>query len=90
LSTMTGMRPFGSSLRNLVKGCDISKQCGDGCYRWGWRRDEPFFLLLVGHDVDDGGGPFGAVGVFELLEQNLDGLAVGCVHGDQVDALGVL
>lgn len=49
-----------------------------------WRciSDEPFFLLLVGHDVDDGGGPFGAVGVFELFEQDLDGLAVGRVHGD--------
>ena len=50
----------------------------------------PIFLLLVGHDVDDRGGPLGAVDVLELLEQDLDGLAVGGVHGDEVNAFGIL
>jgi hypothetical protein len=50
----------------------------------------PIFLLLVGHDVDDRGGPLGAVYVLELFKQDLDGLAVGSVHGDEVDTFGVL
>lgn len=51
---------------------------------------EPLFLLLVGHDVDECSGPLGSVGVLELLEQDLDGLAVGSVHGDEVNAFGIL
>ena len=51
---------------------------------------EPVLLLLVGEDVDEGGGPLDAVGVFEFFEEDLDGLAVGGVHGDEVKAFGVL
>jgi hypothetical protein len=43
--------------------------------------------LLVGHDVDLGGGPLGAVEVGELLEHDLDFLAVGRGLGDEVEAL---
>jgi len=51
---------------------------------------KPFFLLIVGHDVHKRGGPLGAIGVLELLEQDLDGLAVGRVHSDQMNAFGIL
>lgn len=51
---------------------------------------EPFLLLLIGHDVDERGGPLGAIGVFELLEEDLNCLAVWSVHGDEVDALCIL
>jgi len=43
----------------------------DGDSAIGVQAQEPVFLLLVGHDVDQGGGPFGAVGVFELFEHDL-------------------
>ena len=65
----------------------------DGDAAVGVQAQEPVFLLLVGHDVDEGGGPGDggrAVGVFELLEHDLHGLAVGGVHGEEVEALGVL
>ena len=52
--------------------------------------EEPVFLLIVGHDVHERSGPLGAIGVLELLEQDLDGLSVGRVHRDEMDALGVL
>jgi hypothetical protein len=52
--------------------------------------EEPVFLLVVGHDVHERGGPLGAVRVLELLEEDLDGLSVGRVHCDEVDAFGVL
>lgn len=51
---------------------------------------EPLLLLLVGHDVDECGCPLSAVGVLELFEQDLDGLSIGGVHGDEVDAFGIL
>jgi hypothetical protein len=46
--------------------------------------------LLIGHDIDERGGPFGAIGVLELLEQDLDSLAVGSVHSDEVNTFGIL
>lgn len=52
--------------------------------------EEPVFLLVVGHDVHERGGPLGAVRVLELLEEDLDGLTVGRVHCDEMNALGVL
>lgn len=51
---------------------------------------EPILLLLVGHDVDKSGGPLSAVDILQLLEQDLDGLAIGCVHSQQMKAFGVL
>lgn len=59
----------------------------DGDAAIGVEAEEPLFLLLVGHDVDEGGGPGGSVEVVELFEEDLDGLAVGGVHGDEVKAL---
>jgi hypothetical protein len=41
-------------------------------------------------DVDDGGRPLGAVDIFQFLEEDLDGLAVGRVLRDQVQAWGIL
>ena len=52
--------------------------------------DQPFFLLLIGHDVDDRGSPLGAIGVLELLEENLNGLSIGSVHRNQMNAFGIL
>jgi hypothetical protein len=46
--------------------------------------------LVVGEDVDERGSPLSAVGVLELLEQDLNSLAVGCVHGEEVNAFGIL
>jgi hypothetical protein len=51
---------------------------------------EPLLLLVIGEDVDECGGPLGAIDVLELLEQDLDGLAVGSVHGEEVKAFGIL
>lgn len=51
---------------------------------------EPILLLIVGHDVDERCCPFDAVDVFQLLEVDLHRLAVGGVHRQEVDALGVL
>lgn len=50
--------------------------------------EEPFLLLLVGHDVDQRRAPFRAVNVVELLEDDLRRLAVGRVLRDEVQALG--
>lgn len=41
----------------------------------GVESEEPLLFLLVGHDVDESGGPLRAVDVFELLEEDLDCLA---------------
>ena len=40
--------------------------------------------MLVGHDVDQSGRPFGLVDVLELLEENLDLLPIGSALRDQV------
>lgn len=50
----------------------------------------PVFLLLVGRDVDKSGRPLQAIGIFQLLEEDLNGLAIGCVLGDEMDAFGIL
>ena len=61
----------------------------DGDAAVGVEAEEPFFLLLVGHDVEGGGGPAGGgVGEQELFEEDLHFLAVGGGHGDEVEALG--
>lgn len=39
-------------------------------------------------DIQNAGGPLGAVKLLELLEQNLHSLAVWCVRRDEMDALG--
>jgi len=46
--------------------------------------------LVIGEDIDKRGSPLSAIGVLELLEQNLDSLAVGSVHGQEVKAFGIL
>jgi hypothetical protein len=60
----------------------------DGDAAVGVEAEEPFFLLLVGHDVDEGGGPFRAVDIRQFFEQDLHFLPVGRGHGDEVEALG--
>jgi hypothetical protein len=60
----------------------------DGDSAVGVEAQEPLLLLLVGHDVDERGGPFRAVGVGEFFEEDLRGLAVGRVLRDEVQALG--
>ena len=51
---------------------------------------EPLLLLVIGEDVDKCGSPLGAIDILELLEQDLDGLAVRGVHSEEVNAFGVL
>lgn len=50
---------------------------------------EPLLFLHVGRDVDQRGAPFGAVGIVQLLEHDLCGLAVGRVLREEVQALGL-
>ena len=59
----------------------------DGDAAVGVEAQEPFFLLLVRADVDDGGGPLGAVDERELFQQDLHFLPVGRGLRDQVEAL---
>ena len=56
----------------------------------GVESQEPFLLLVIGKDIDKCGSPFGAIDILELLEQDLNGLAVGSVHGEEVKAFGIL
>lgn len=56
----------------------------------GVKSQEPFLLLVIGKDIDKRGSPFGAIDILELLEQDLNGLAVGSVHGKEVKASGIL
>lgn len=56
----------------------------------GIKSQEPFLLLIIGKDIDKGGSPLGAIDILELLEQDLDGLAVGSVHSEEVKAFGIL
>ncbi len=56
----------------------------------GIESQEPLLLLVIGEDVDKCSGPLSAIDILELLEQNLDGLAVGSVHGKEVKAFGIL
>ena len=56
----------------------------------GVESQEPLLLLVIGEDVDERGGPLSAVDILELLEEDLDGLAVGSVHGEEVKAFGIL
>lgn len=51
---------------------------------------EPLLLLVVGEDVNECGGPLSAIDILELLEEDLDGLAIGSVHGEEVNAFGIL
>jgi hypothetical protein len=51
---------------------------------------EPLLLLLIGHDIDQRRSPLSAISILELLKQDLDSLAVGSVHGDEVNAFGIL
>lgn len=60
----------------------------DGNSAIGVETQEPFLLLFVGGDVDEGGGPGGAVRVCEFFEKNLCGLSVGRALRDQMQALG--
>lgn len=50
--------------------------------------EEPLLFLFVGHDVDQGRAPFGAVDVVELLQHDLRRLPVGGVLGDEVQTFG--
>lgn len=59
----------------------------DGDAAVGVQAQEPFFLLLVRADVDNGCGPLGVVGEGELFEQNLHFLPVGRRLRDQVETL---
>lgn len=65
----------------------VVDQYGDSAVRV--EPQEPFFFLLVAHDVDQRGGPGGPVGVGEFFQHDLDCLAVGRGHGDEVQAFGV-
>ena len=54
----------------------------------GIETEEPFLLLLIGIDVDEGRGPFRAVAVCEFFEEDLRSLAIGRVLGDEVQTFG--
>lgn len=56
----------------------------------GIESEEPVFLLVVGHDVNQCGCPFDAVDILQFLEIDLDGLAIGRGHGQKMDAFGIL
>lgn len=89
------MEGSGCCRRGLGYGlCDVSNEVNFTGDDWECtvrvEPQEPLFLLLVGHDVDEGSGPLGSICVLELFEQDLDGLAVGSVHGDEVNAFGIL
>lgn len=49
---------------------------------------EPVLLLLIGHDVDQCGGPFGPVHVLELLQEDLDLLSIGGALSDEMETFG--
>ena len=66
------------------RGLRVVDEHGDAAV--GVEAQEPLLFLLVGHDVDERGGPFGAVGVAELFEHDLRGLAIGRVLRNQVQA----
>lgn len=51
---------------------------------------EPLLLLLIGHDIDERCRPFQTVEVLQLLQQDLNRLAVGRAHRDQMNALARL
>ena len=60
----------------------------DGDAAVGVQAQEPLLLLLVGRDVDERRGPFGAVGELEFFEKDLDFLPVRSRLRDEVEALG--
>lgn len=51
--------------------------------------EEPVLLLLVGHDVDQRRGPFGPVHVLELLQEDLNLLAIGSALSDEMKTAGI-
>ena len=69
------------------RGLRVVHQHGDTTVRV--EAQEPLFLLLVGRDVDDRGGPLGAVGIPEFLKHDLCGLAIGSVLCYEVQAFGL-
>ena len=52
--------------------------------------EEPFLLLLVRADVDDGKGEFGAVRFGQLFQEDLHFLPIGCGLRDEVQAFCLL
>lgn len=69
------------------RGLTVVHERGDAAV--GVETQKPFFLLLVGRDVDQRRGPLGAVLVGQFFEDDLRGLAVGRVLRDQVQTFGV-
>jgi len=62
----------------------------DGDATVGIETEEPFFLLLVGHDVDQGRGPFGTIDIGQFLEEDLDLLTIGRALRDEMKTLRIL
>ena len=83
LSTKTGIRPTRCKLSVNAKRVAVKPAVRI-------KSQEPFLLLVIGKDIDKRGSPLSAIDVLELLEQDLNGLAVGGVHGEEVNALGIL
>ena len=89
LSTMTGIRP--GKIRENMSVLPLRLERGtQSRHTVRIETKEPVLLLLVCHNVDQGGRPLGTIDVLELFEQDLDSLAIGRVHGEQVKALGIL
>lgn len=84
LSMMTGIRPI---LDTYVSN-DLKQPENEQSPTVGVQAKEPVLLLLIGHDVDEGIGPFGPVHVLELLQENLDLLSIGGVLSDEVETFG--
>ncbi len=68
------------------RGLRVVDQHGDSTV--GVQAQEPLFLLLIGHDIDECGGPFCTVAVGKLFKEDLCGLSVGSVLCDEVEAFG--
>lgn len=75
------IQQFGRGLHDS-KGRGLRVVDDDGDAAVGVQAEEPFFLLLVGGDVDDVVGEFGAVDDFQLFEKDLDFLTIGGVLGN--------
>ena len=54
------------------------------------KTQEPVFFLHVSHDVEDRIAPFRAVDLCELLQEDLDFLAIGRALREEVQTLAVL
>jgi len=56
----------------------------------GIEAQEPFLLLLIGHNVNDSSGPCRAICLSEFFEKDLNCLTIRSALGDEMKAFGLL